>query len=393
MFQPRYIKQAKLLQRGVRKFLRYKYDVLPNEKIEEIEELRDAFAKTVKTRDREKIEKASRKLTSVCERSVVHHKESSLRENLEVIFVAFVIAIGIRTYFLQPFKIPTGSMHPTLNGFMGYAEKDLTREGRKFKEPGILGKTIDFFAKGRTYVNLVAKEDDVLQHVQEYTRLKFFVWTRVVCRNRTYNLHVPVRKLVEDLGLLENLGFSSRGVPPPDHRLNLPIEKGQVLARGFVESGDQVLVDKVSYNFRNPRRGEVFVFKTKGIRGIEDRSDFNPAFGSQFYIKRLGGVPGDRLEIRQPELYVNGERAKEFGFRRVMDGKGAYDGYHYQARMGSIPNPVNSCTLPEGKYFALGDNSGHSYDSRGWGYITETNLVGPAFVVYWPFAQHWGKIR
>ncbi len=78
------------------------------------------------------------------------------------------------------------------------------------------------------------------------------------------------------------------------------LRKGQVLMEGFVDTGDLVLVDKFSYHFRKPERGEVFVFETLGIKGIKERS--GPQGGGSHYIKRLVGVPGDSLTIRQGRL-------------------------------------------------------------------------------------------
>ncbi len=89
---------------------------------------------------------------------------------------------------------------------------------------------------------------------------------------------------------------------------------GQVIARGAVDTGDQVFVDKFSYNFVHPHRGDVFVFRTNHILGIRE----DPEAGAPFYIKRLTGTPGDELRIDSPKLYVNGELARNFGIARVM---------------------------------------------------------------------------
>ncbi|MEZ5430860.1 MAG: S26 family signal peptidase [Verrucomicrobiales bacterium] len=80
-------------------------------------------------------------------------------------------------------------------------------------------------------------------------------------------------------------------IPPPS-------KKGQLIARGYVETGDQVIVDKFSYHWRRPQHDEVFVFNTRGIAGINVSSNE----GSQHYIKRLAGVPGDRVEIKDQQL-------------------------------------------------------------------------------------------
>ena len=96
-----------------------------------------------------------------------------------------------------------------------------------------------------------------------------------------------------------------------------------MIARGAVDTGDQVFVDKFSYNFVKPHRGDVFVFRTDHILGITA----DPETGAPFFIKRLAGLPGDTLRIDPPRLYVNGELAEGFGFGRVMAAKEPYRGY------------------------------------------------------------------
>src|SRR5206468_4509532 len=141
---------------------------------------------------------------------------------------------------------------------------------------------------------------------------------------------------------------------------NASFHAGDVIARGYVNTGDHVFVDKMTYNFRAPRRGEVFVFNTSGIPTRENRQ--NPDGPSQFYIKRLAGTPGDTLRIEPPNLFLNGELAKERGFVRVMSAADGYHGYCNFPPMTGIKYltaPDDTFTVPEGKYFALGDNSHH----------------------------------
>ena len=95
---------------------------------------------------------------------------------------------------------------------------------------------------------------------------------------------------------------------------------GDPIARGYVDTGDQVFVDKFTYHFRSPHRGDVFVFNTAGISAITMN---DPEVKSQFYIKRLAGVAGDKLRVDQPNLYVNGPLANSTGFcaRHGLEGR------------------------------------------------------------------------
>ncbi len=374
MVTPRYVKEGKLLQKGVMKFIRYKRDLISGEKMEQIERAYAEFSTALEAREEQKAERLAQDLTRVCEQSVPDHRGSALRENIEVIFVAVVIAVGIRAYFLQPFKIPTGSMQPTLNGVIGYPAEPGD------EVPGKIGKAWEYLKLGRNYVDVVAEEDDRVVRIYERTRFKFFTFTKVECESgRVYNIYAPLEKGMMDLGMFRVFGQLDRG----GHPFNRQIFKGQVLARGYVDTGDQVLVDKMSYHFRRPRRGEVFVFTTHGISGI---TGVPAAFGSQHYIKRLVGLPGDKMDVKPPFLFVNGQKAEEPGMRRVMSRENGYNGYTRGAAF-------DRYQLKEEEYFAMGDNSGSSSDSRMWGPVPEANLVGRALVVYWPFSSHWGKIR
>ena len=158
--------------------------------------------------------------------------------------------------------------------------------------------------------------------------------------------------------------------------------------------GDQVFVDKFTYNFRLPRREDVFVFNTAGIEGIPIA---DPLVKSEFYIKRLGATPGDTLRIDHPRLYINGAIAQGASFGRVMAAQSG-SGYRGYANFARYPfrylgTPAETFTVPPNSYFALGDNSYNSLDSRAWGVVPAENVVGRGLFVYWPFTRHWGLIR
>jgi signal peptidase I len=272
----------------------------------------------------------------------------------------------VRAYFLQPFKIPTGSMQPTLYGIVG------TRTDTP--PPNVLVRAFQMVWLGRHHIDLKAKSDDVIQDITEKTYLNFFTFTTIVGGRDRYTLFAPRDTLVQYFGL----------------RPGVRLRAGEAIARGYIDTGDQVFVDKMSYNFAIPARGNVFVFKTTGIKSIQD--GLPPDVESQHYIKRLAGVPGDVLRIAQPNLFINGAEPKEGVFRRVMSLKNGYRGYS-----NTVPpflfSPEDTFTVPPKSYFALGDNSFHSKDSRDFGRVPEQNVAGRGFFVYWPFSSRWGLIR
>lgn len=121
-----------------------------------------------------------------------------------------------------------------------------------------------------------------------------------------------------------------------------------------------VLVDKWSYLFRRPARGDAIVFVA-------------PPEPTRDYIKRVIGVPGDIITVNNKSIYVNGKLLKETYVDPTMDGNQGE----------SFANRV----VPPDTYFVLGDHRAESYDSRSWGCVPKQNIVGKAAVVYWPFGQ------
>jgi signal peptidase I len=363
MFTSRHVKHSRLLLRHARKYLRYKDDRLSaldrEQIIAEMKSLREAL----RDRDRERIHGTADTLDKTLHRLTPVTWESHWRENCEVILVAIVVAVGIRSYFLQPFKIPTGSMQPTLNGIIGHPSMD--------PPPNILRQIGDFIVLGRNYINVVSREDDQVFEIVPKKILFFFTFSRLIGQRQNFLVYASPDTLSHDFNVFPGRVY---------HR-------GEVIARGAIDTGDQVFVDKCSYNFVKPHNGDVFVFRTNNIPAIRP----DPVGGPPFYIKRLAGLPGDQLRIDPPFLYINGKKAEGYGFVRVMSAKPPYRGYALGHEY--LSQPDRSFTVPQDGYFALGDNSYNSYDSRYWGAVPDANLVGRGLCVYWPFNQHWGLIR
>jgi signal peptidase I len=144
--------------------------------------------------------------------------------------------------------------------------------------------------------------------------------------------------------------------------------------------GQRVLVDRVSGHFSSPDRGDVVVFKPPAGAdeqpsrcGAEDRapdsvcprptrtrSDAN-------FIKRVVGAPGDRIKVRDGDVYINGRRQDE-PFAQDCE----------------CPEYDREVTIPPGHFFMMGDNRGQSADSREWGPVPEDWIIGNAFFTYWP---------
>lgn len=378
-FTPRYVSQARLYIREASKLLSYRKDIVSSEITREVEVAILALKDSLSLRDKAATEAKMNELEQVCGKLQPPLRDGSWRENVEVFIVAISIALGVRTYFVQPFTIPTGSMQPTLNGIVTEATTE--------PPPNPLVRVAEFVLFGRSHFNVVAEKDETIQSVEPRYRfgipLGLFNYSVIRTNESSYSVSVPITSLAAD----------SRCTP------GRVVKAGEIIARGYSNTGDHVLVDKFSYHFSQPKRGNVFVFNTRGIPTRENI--FHPGSPSQFYIKRLAGTPGDQLRIDPPSLYHNGHLAEEDVFKRVMAGthsqpSNGYRGYSNGPEHSTFQNlgtPKSTFEVPAKCYFALGDNSYHSSDSRDWGTVPDRNVMGRGWMVYWPFSKHWGTVQ
>jgi signal peptidase I len=120
-----------------------------------------------------------------------------------------------------------------------------------------------------------------------------------------------------------------------------------------LHNGDFVLINKADYLLHSPQRGDIVVFKYP----LNPRQDF---------IKRVIGLPGNIVRIANGRVYINGHPLKEPYIDEPTDG---------------TYGPVR---VPQSEYFVLGDNRNDSWDSRGWGFLPRSDIIGKALVAYWP---------
>jgi len=161
------------------------------------------------------------------------------------------------------------------------------------------------------------------------------------------------------------------------------VSVGDTLWSGVVIAGDHLFVERLSYRFARPKRGDIVVFRTKGIETL------GPDW---FFIKRIAGLPGERIRIEPPFLIVDGQKVTEPEiFRTISSESDGYSGFALPAvrgpDVGLLTKPTDEVTLGPDEYFVLGDNTLNSRDSRYWGAVPGKNIIGKVTRVYWPFAR------
>lgn len=366
-FTPKYLKEARHYRHSLSRVINYKRDLLAPHDLAGLERLKSDLTRAIRARDRARCAGLQDDIEKLVGKVAPPQKDAGWRENVEVIIVAIAIAAGVRAFVLQPFRIPTGSMQPTLYGVVG--------QRTDTPPPNPVRRFVEFIWLGRSYLNLVADQDVVVVGLKERTHLNFFTFTDIVCETKTYSVFAPAAPLAKAFGIQ----------PRREYRAGEPI------AVGYMDTGDQVFVDKVSYHFAAPGLGDVFVFRTTGIQRIQ--TSLPPGVESQHYIKRLCGLPLQQLEINSPRLLIDGQIPDVWTIQRVIRSENGYNGYANIRQFPLLNAPGESFTVPDNHYFALGDNSYHSSDSRYFGPVPERNLTGRGLFVYWPFSSRWGLIR
>lgn len=375
------------------------------------------------------------------------YPQSSLVENVEFFLVAAIVILGLRAFFIQPFKIPTNSMWPSYYGMTS----EVFKPG---DQPGVLGRAARFATLGAGNYTLTAPADgEVMIPVfnggapaftekpgrtmlvfpalmREYTLAvggqpvrvtvpadwaqssdfgfedalakTFFAGDRTGIRRALES--ALTKQTLETSSLTVHLGArtgEARVYWVPTGRM---VRKGDPLLSFDILTGDLLFVDRFSYNFIKPHVGSGFVFRTENI----DSPAMKDSAGEQirqYYVKRLVGVPGDVLEVKAPVLYRNGQPITgSEAFGRNAHREGLYPGYT-NGPGGSIPlgdgltsvggllAPGRTVKVPARSYFAMGDNSPNSADSRYWGFVPDKDVVGRPLFIYYPLTSRWGPAR
>src|SRR5260221_226195 len=289
------VRHAIAIRKHVLKLLNHQRDILSPQAITAVEQGMLELDSTIAGKaDRTTLEKQMGKLEEVATKWLKPYPNAAWRENVEVLLVALTVAMAIRTFFLQPFKIPTGSMQPTLFGVT--STPDATRSYDPAMEPKREPLVIptgwervrEWFA-GASYIHVVAESDGELKAIDPPTRLLIFnLWQTIVVGDKSYMIWFP----------------PDYGQPRLQDRAQLHLgqtfHKGEDIVKIKVNAGDHLFVDRVTFNFRAPDRGEIIVFETRGIQTLPQ---------DQFYIKRMVAMGNEQVQIGDDRhLRINGKR-------------------------------------------------------------------------------------
>lgn len=387
-FMPEWRRRGREAYSALTRYMRYYGPELDGDKLGMMTDLKGQLSYALDYWRQEDVSRLAKTVASMGE-GLRDFKRGALIEMAESFFVIMVIFLGIRTYYAQPFRIPTGSMQPTLNGITIHP----LSEGEA--NPSLLKQGWDALVRGSSYVDITI--DSPKRIIGLDTESYWFILTRTKI---SFDSGDPVYVPCASGAVAEYLRNN--------HKLGRTLMPGETLIRARMDAGDMVVVNRMAYHFRRPERGETFVFDTRGIntdvpRSMPDQSKAN------HYIKRLCGLPGDTVSIRTPQLLINGLPAQEATLARVAACQPPYNSTGYNA-LNRQKDPViyDKAYFREGypvtlrqrpqdpnsnEYLALGDNTVNSKDSRYWGPVHQFNVLGPAFLTLWPFLPHWGGIE
>lgn len=399
-FTSRTVRHAWQAANHVEKILRHQSDLLSREAIAAVQADIDNVRATCREGNKADVTASLATLEKTANKWLKPYPNSALRENIEVALVAIAVAMGIRTFFLQPFKIPTGSMQPTL---YGVTDENLVGK-TNVTIPGPIQAFVEYWFNGVSYKHVVAKSGGEFRGATEPTKLVLFNLKQTIqVGGDTCTIWFPPDGLLTRAGLVNQCGQPTTHVFKP----------GEDIIKLRIVSGDHLFVDRVSYNFRRPKRGDIVVFETHGITRLSrDQQD-------TYYIKRLCGLGGETLQLSNNVEVLNVPGHYDFTCTQQLEnhpaghlvvdgreitaatphfenlysfpgvGRGTktveYVANHYYGH-GMIMSlaPGEKVQVPPDHYFVMGDNTFNSSDSRYWGDFEQEKVIGKSFFVYWP---------
>ena len=385
----RTVRKAGELEDAVRKVLNHQRDVLPPNAVGAVEDSLRSFQAAVRGgASSGEIEAQMKSLEQVAGQWLQTYPRHSLRENLVMLLEIAVLIVGSRAFLIQPMVIPTGSAQPTL---WGVTSQDL-REVPGGRIPSLPVRLWEKVMGGVSYYHITAPADLELRGFQEQPRtiVPFVKRQEILTSAGPIPVWFPPEGFAQHLGLLDASGRPKK----------LRFRKGEDLVFARVVTGDHLFVERMTYNFRRPQRGETIVFRSEHHPGMTPDTH---------YIKRLVGLGGETIRIGDDRhAYINGREltAADPGFERVYSFNpatpprpnlysGHVNGTVWQAVAGNsgptrnFPNGAAEVRIRPNHYVTFGDNTMNSADSRSWPVpdFPQEQVIGKRWMVFWPFMR------
>lgn len=382
-------------RKAILKQLRAREDLLQPEEVVLIKEKAEVLKKALlRNASEEEINAAVESLNQVSESAVKPYPHATLRDIFEVALVAVAIALAARTFFIQPMKIPTSSMQPTLYGVTGENLKETDPDA---EIPNIFNRFIDKWFYGISYHHLIAKCDGQLAAVEKPQMvLPFIKKQRYLIGNEWHTLWFPPTTLPSTGPASDYQALLYSNVKIGDF-----FKKGEDVIKLKVKTGDHLFVNRLVYNFRKPEVGEIVIFETSGIQGLPSDT---------FYIKRMVADSGDTISIgNDRHLIRNGKRVDAstphfeiiYGFNSNdpyipnhyfghVNAETSRANHNYMRMLPEFENESGIFKVRPNHVLTLGDNTMNSSDSRAWGDFERSKIIGRAGFIYWPISERWG---
>jgi len=341
-------KRARSLVKSARWILKKKKKKLTPEQRSRLSDARAELGEALKRRDIQQILRKSNKLESLITNNFSSLKKSALREWAESIAFALILVFIIRTFIIQPYKIPTGSMTPTLLGVIKkcpvcgqsgfrYDRKKCPRDGASLEVAQTGDKIlVNKFIYGAKTTDRIPFTDVLLPFLQ-------LPAIRKPRRGDIVVFHFPEELETDYVKRLAGL---------PGEKIE--ISNGDI----FIDDRAvlQPQMDKVYYTNAGEfgERGKPVLIPSAGM-DIPLRQD------NRWYWEEVVRVDGHRIEVNDGEILIDGESREVY-------------------------------TVEQDYFFLLGDNSRSSRDSRFWGFVPRKYLVGEVFFIYWP-PRRWGFVK
>ena len=289
-------------------------------------------------------------------------KKSLFRESAETIICAFLIAMVIRTFVVQAFKIPTGSMEPTLHGHPRYGDRIFVNKFIYRFRPPERGDIIVFTTKGIPGLD---------HHKSYIKRLIGLPGEIVEIKNSSVYINGEVATHSK---IAQNTYFNSN---PTVRTIKLPRKKFRIPKFFFLvrtlAKGDFYLLNSMIYKLPSDAKpGDISTFESGYIERMERLIPLNT---------ELIACEGQLVEFRKDGIYVDESKFTD-----------SYSVDQLYVILGQYGMDDQRIEVPQDGYFVLGDNSVNSKDSRYWGFVPKENLKGKSMFIWWP-PKRWQVVK